>query len=122
MVLNQSKLLIKDNSGVKKIKCVSTLNKNSVKAFQQFKGVILKSNSQSLIKGQLVGGMLTHHSKKLGAHSGKFKSFNSNYSIILKEGNKNKVGLLSSRLTGIQISNLKKFLDKKISSTLEICK
>lgn len=122
MISNQSSLIIKDNSGIKKIKCISTLNKNSVRVFQVFKGVVLKSNSQSLIKGQLINGMLTQHSKKLAAGSGKIKSFGSNSSIALKEGNKNKITLLSSRLTGIQLANLKKFLDKKSNSILEICK
>jgi len=122
MILNQSKTINKDNSGIKKIKCVSSLGKPRVPLFQQFKGVILISDNPNFIKGQLTNSLLSGAKKCYVSPTGKGKRFLFNSSVSLKELTKHSPIPLANRLTGLQNANLKILLGKKPNLTLTLAK
>lgn len=122
MILAQSKTINKDNSGVKRVKCISSLSRSKVLLFQQFKGVVLISDDQNFIKGQLTNSLLSGTKKCYVSPTGKGKKFLFNSSISLKELTKHSPLPLASRITGLQNANLKILLGKKPNLVLAFVK
>jgi ribosomal protein L14 len=116
-----TKVQVKDNSGVKSVKCVSTLKKKKVKVFNQFKSVILASSSLNSVKGQLTNSMLCLTAKNLAGRTGKTKNFANSSACITKELKKNKP-VLSQRLTGLQLANMRLFIVNKSAVDLNSLK
>jgi len=102
MIRNLSVLSIKDNSPVKKIKCINTLGKYKVKNNCQFKNVVLKSNNR--LKGQLSSSILVSSAAPDKVFSGKTKKFENNGAVIIKELNRQNPEMVGSRITGIQFN------------------
>jgi len=112
MINNQSKLSVKDNLSVRKILCISTIKKNKIKAYAQFKAVITESSNKDLQKGHLINAFLVNSTKNNFGFSGKIKKFDINEAVIIKESKK-RFKMVGSRVVGMRTFNLKYFFEKK---------
>lgn len=121
MINVQTKLSIKDNSLIKKIQCISPLNKKKIKITHQFKGVILESKCDQNQKGKLINAMLCSSAFNSNQFSGKVKKFQSSDSILIKNLSGKKIELIGTRVLGIQCYNLKYFFEKN-SAIFNLCK
>lgn len=121
MILEQSKVLIKDNSSIKKIQCISTLNKKRIKTNVQFKAVVRNSLDNKNKRGQLANAILLNSSAYSHQTSGKVKKFDTNQAILIKELKKKTPSMLGSRITGIHNFNLRYLFERKIFS-FYLCK
>jgi ribosomal protein L14 len=63
MIILSSKLTNKDNLQIKKLKCISTFKKKKASLNCQFKAVIIKSNSNTRLKGRLINALLATSKK-----------------------------------------------------------
>jgi len=122
MIQNQTNLTVKDNSAIKEIKCISTLNKKKIKTSSQFKAVIINSSHINFRKGSLVNAILLNSKINHISFSGKTKKFKKNEALLVKELNINNSSLIGTRVAGIQNFNLNFYLKKKDSTLLEKCK
>jgi len=122
MIQNQTNLILKDSSSIKGIKCISTLNKKTIKNNSQFKAVITNSNHISLKKGSLINAILMNSSFNQVNFSGKVKKFNKNEALQTKELKKNNLLLIGNRVYGLQNFNLNFYLKKKDNLLLDKCK
>jgi len=113
MALLLSTLTNKDNLHIKTIQCISTFKKKEVNLNDQFKAVIVRSNANNLLKGQLVNALLVTSKKNRQWRSGKMKKFGLSNAICIKEANNFKPSPLGSRLNGLQTNNLKFVLERK---------
>ena len=120
MIYTQTKLIVKDNSSIKKILCISTFKKKKIKTYCKFKAVVKESKHANLQKGHLIDAILSASSQNHFEFSGKIKKFGQNEAIIIKES-KNKLNLVGSRVVGIRNFNLKRFFEKK-SFSFNSCK
>ena len=122
MIKNQAKCFIKDNSHIKKIKCIGTLNKKTIKINKQFKAVVQNSSNESFLKGQIVTSILVFSKFNSKSFSGKVKKFDLNQSIVVKEHRKTNPLLLGNRILGLENFNLFYILQKKSLLKTNLCK
>lgn len=119
MLLRQSRLIVKDNSKIFRVKITNTFKKKNIKLNDPFLGVIKLSKNSSLKPGTVANFRIISTRKEKPAFSGKTKKSNVNACLASKQ--KKTLEPMGSRFIGFFFSEVRNIKDQKTKILINKC-